>query len=394
VNSEYVNNLVRGKNCYLVFMGIDLENLLYSTWSVSTKESIDIHHGVNLELCYECIDCKYCYKVFFSQLAEKCHSSYFLYNCFNCHDCFGAVNTRNRAYIYMGKQYTEKEYKEIIKNIKAEDLSQLQKKIQQLKNKAIVPALRITRSSNCFGEYIDNCEDCNFCFDIFNSNKLKYCFNIFDAKDCHDVCYHGVNVELSYESVNGGVNSYRNLFCNTSRESNNIEYCEFCHGCQDCFGCIGLRNKKYCILNKQYEQESFDKLRMKIIEYMKKIKEYGEFFPVQYSPFPYIDSVANDYFPQAEKESKIIVDNNLPICCECGKNYKFIPQELKFYQKESLPMPKICFNCRHKKRLALRNPNKFWSRVCIKCNKKIQTTYAPDRLEIVYCEECYNKEIY
>jgi len=27
------------------------------------------------------------------------------------------------------------------------------------------------------------------------------------------------------------------------------------------------------------------------------------------------------------------------------------------------------------------------------CNTTFQTTYAPDRKEIIYCEACYNKEI-
>jgi len=28
------------------------------------------------------------------------------------------------------------------------------------------------------------------------------------------------------------------------------------------------------------------------------------------------------------------------------------------------------------------------------CTNEFETPYAPDRPEIVYCEECYNKEIY
>jgi hypothetical protein len=45
-------------------------------------------------------------------------------------------------------------------------------------------------------------------------------------------------------------------------------------------------------------------------------------------------------------------------------------------------------------RMALRNPRKLFTRICDKCWKDIKTTYATDRSEIVYCEECYNKEVY
>jgi hypothetical protein len=44
--------------------------------------------------------------------------------------------------------------------------------------------------------------------------------------------------------------------------------------------------------------------------------------------------------------------------------------------------------------MALRNPRKLFDRKCDKCWVKIKTTYSPDRKEIVYCESCYNKEVY
>ena len=71
----------------------------------------------------------------------------------------------------------------------------------------------------------------------------------------------------------------------------------------------------------------------------------------------------------------------------------------------NLPLPKFCPNCRHYQRIALRNPFKLWHRKCM-CNKKnhshkaekcvveFETSYAPDRPEIIYCEKCYQQEIY
>jgi CxxC-x17-CxxC domain-containing protein len=59
-----------------------------------------------------------------------------------------------------------------------------------------------------------------------------------------------------------------------------------------------------------------------------------------------------------------------------------------------IPIPHNCFDCRHKARMALRNPRRLWSRTCAKCGTAISTSYSPDRPEIVYCEECYLKEVY
>ena len=79
----------------------------------------------------------------------------------------------------------------------------------------------------------------------------------------------------------------------------------------------------------------------------------------------------------------------------CTEAFKIIPQELEFYKKLNLPLPRYCPNCRHHQRLKNRNPFKLYTRTCQKegCHNTFQTTYSPDRPEIVYCEKCYNKEV-
>ena len=91
-------------------------------------------------------------------------------------------------------------------------------------------------------------------------------------------------------------------------------------------------------------------------------------------------------------------------CKDCKKNFKIIPQELSFYQQEHLPVPKFCPECRHRQRMALRTPRALWQRRCMctkpnhghsgQCLNEFETAYSPDGKEMVYCEDCYNKEIY
>lgn len=157
---------------------------------------------------------------------------------------------------------------------------------------------------------------------------------------------------------------------------------------------------------------------------MQKTEEWGEFFPKNFSPFSYNISLAQEYFPTTEsealsqgfswKEEKIsqeymgpkveipdsIDDVDKSICqkilqCEVtGKLYKITPQELKFYKQMSLPIPRKCPDQRHKERMQLRNPRKLFERKCDKCNCEIQTTYAPERPEKVFCETCYLESVY
>ena len=101
----------------------------------------------------------------------------------------------------------------------------------------------------------------------------------------------------------------------------------------------------------------------------------------------------------------------------CTEAFKVIPDELKFYQRMNLPIPHLCPNCRHYNRLKQRNPLKLWHRKCQcagiesdnkiyqntinhplhnenHCSNEFETPYSLERKEIVYCEECYNKEVY
>jgi len=160
---------------------------------------------------------------------------------------------------------------------------------------------------------------------------------------------------------------------------------------------------------------------------MKKTDEWGEFFPTSISPFGYNEIAAFEYYPLTKKESltkgwkwkesddvisdvtKTIPASKLPdsiedipddilnwgIICEVSdRPFKIVPQELKFYRTNKLPIPHLHPDERYKMRLSLRNPRKLCDRTCNKCSTDIKTSYHPDRPEKVYCEKCYLKEVY
>jgi CxxC-x17-CxxC domain-containing protein len=228
--------------------------------------------------------------------------------------------------------------------------------------------------------------------------------------------------ELCFETI-GCAGLFDCKSCDSCWNNSNIDFCNLCFSSKNLFGCIGLKHAQYCILNKQYSKEEYFKTREKIIQHMKKTKEWGEFFPIELSPFAYNETVADEYFPLIEKEilaknlkfreekqsfkydgpkyeipAKIedvpddIVDKILT-CEATGKYYKIQKAELRFYRKMNLPIPRLCPDERHKRRMALRNPRKLFSRECAECGKNIQTTFAPDRPEKVLCEKCYLSEV-
>jgi hypothetical protein len=52
--------------------------------------------------------------------------------------------------------------------------------------------------------------------------------------------------------------------------SSNIYYSHNIDNCSFCLGCIGLKNKSFCILNKQYTKEEWYEMADKIFATMEK----------------------------------------------------------------------------------------------------------------------------
>ena len=114
----------------------------------------------------------------------------------------------------------------------------------------------------------------------------------------------------------------------------------------------------------------------------------------------FIDFI-NNYKKDNEPESQIedVKDDILDAiisCQDCKKAFRIIKQELEFLRGEQIPLPRLCVDCRHFKRVTQRLPSRLWPRHCMKpgCANEFKTSYAPDRPEIVYCEKCYKEEVY
>ena len=81
-------------------------------------------------------------------------------------------------------------------------------------------------------------------------------------------------------------------------------------------------------------------------------------------------------------------------CEQSGKPYKIIQQELEYYKKHGIPLPRLCPAQRHLNRNDLGNPRQLWKRECGECGKAIDTSYKEGRGEKVVCEGCYLSAVY
>jgi hypothetical protein len=427
-NSEYTNHSYHNKNCYLIFNTAYNQDVYYSTnLIVKCKDCSDCLAAENGELLYWALYVKDCYNSKFLAHCSNCRDSVFLYDCRNCSNCFMCSNLRNKQYYITNKPYSKEAYEEKMKEYdtgKYSQLSVLKEKFffNHVEKDAIHKNLQIVNAENSRGDYIFNSKNVDRSFYTDKCEDISCCYDALDNKDCMDTYESSIKCELQYECYACNESSMMK-FCVLSL-GHNLEYCDYCFNCKECFGCTGLKNKKYCIFNRQYSPEEYMILKKQIIEHMKKNNEYGEFFPVSIAPFGYNETIAQEYYPLSpevaknkgykwkDKDEKEYVFSNYKIrddikdvpdeiinealsCEVCSKNYKIIPQELLFYRKMSLPVPRICFDCRHNERIdRFRNPRKLRESTCYNCAKSIFTSYPNATVAKIYCEDCYLTEVH
>ena len=452
-NSEYTNGAAYNKNCYMIFVSDHNEDSFYSYWIMHSRNTADCHTSDDCEFCYECVGCKKCYMTKFSEDCTNCQNVIASKNCSNCQDCICCVNLKNKNYCIFNEQYSKEEYSEKVKELNLQNHEGIRivlDKVRDLSANSIVKYMHGIQNANVVGDYVFNSKNS---FECFGSNAIedsKYITWGDNSNNCQDGYVVVDKSTFSYE-VASSVNLNNVKFSFGCQNDFNSQYCDFCENSNSLFGCIGIKKKEYCILNEQYSKEEYEELLPKIIEHINSELyidkggieyKYGEFFPTTLVPFAYNETVAQEYFPKNKEEAQkmgyfwrepeernykiTLASKDLPqsieeteesilneiIGCEhegkcdegCSLAFKIIPEELQLYRKMGISIPRLCFNCRHTQRFKKKNPQKLWKRQCMcdkrnhfheeeKCSNEFETSYAPDRPEIVYCEQCYNAEI-
>ena len=287
-----------------------------------------------------------------------------------------------------------------------------------------------------YSTYIFNSKEC---MDTYWVTKSEFNYETVDCISCTRLQY-SCYCEECYNSV--FLFNYRN--------------CHDCFGCVNLKnGAYCIFNKQYA--KEEYEEfvpriiEHMDK--MPYVDKGGHVYKFGEFFPAQISPFAYNETIAQEMFPLSRDEAlaqgfswreqqkrnyvptkraselpDLIAEVSDSICNEiiecdhkgkcsdqCTTAFKITPVELQFYKQMQIPLPRLCQNCRHFARVRQRNPIQLWERKCMcagvtsesgtyensakhfygdgHCQNEFETSYAPERPEIVYCEQCYNQEI-
>ncbi len=381
-NTRYADMIINSKNVYLSsWIARDNENILYSfrvrefcknvfnsIWVVSNSNNV-----------YSCVWISNSFNIFYSSSINNSNNIYFSSNLTWCTECILCNDLENSSYYIENKKYSKKDYlvkkEEILKDKK--NYLKLYKKVDKnwkKYNTENVTWTNITES--------ENIENGNFIFNCKNWRNIMYGWSNNDGQNWYDSMIiwkwikdiYGVNMCWANSS-----NIYNSL---TIGWSHNIMYSMFLETCSYCIWCIWLKNKSYCILNKQYTKKEWEILADKIFTKMENDWILWDFFPWEINPFYFNDTIAgilwNFSKETAEKKwyiwrnkeiktdipewSDIITITDLNdyqwynenwnweinpeilkkvIVDEKGDYYRIVQIEYDFLMKHSLPLPEI-----------------------------------------------------
>ncbi|MBI4239651.1 hypothetical protein HY620_01530 [Candidatus Uhrbacteria bacterium] len=425
-NSDYQNWSGSNKDCYMVFNSGQNEMLMYSRGMRSCRDTIDCYYGVNVERSYSSVNVHDSSGVRWCQNVRSCLDSWFLRDCTGCTNCFGCVNLRYKEYHFFNEPLSKEEYERRVGEIvgSVERIQEMKKKFEEFSASHPFKATHNMKSEDCSGDYIVDSKNCHHSFEIDKNENANYNYFTKTAKDSYDCVGFGYDSELLYETVAVGF-SHKVMTSLYVENGTDIAYCANTRASSSCIGCDGLNKSQYCILNKHYSESDYHALRETIITSMKQEGSWGSYFPLSLAPFAYNESIANDYYPMAKKEALAAgfrwndalpdtrgketmqlgaipdhikdvqesISKEILACAECGKNYKITSKELELYRSFSVPIPRECFNCRHRERLNMRGPMRLFGRQCSICSTTITTSISPTQPLTVLCDACYTTSV-
>ncbi len=274
---------------------------------------------------------------------------------------------------------------------------------------------RLVYESVSVGDGINNAKFCDECYP--NCRNLEYCFQCKSSSDLFGCIglkkkqYCILNkqyTEEEYKELVPKIKKHMAEMPFKDKTGKIYKYGEFFPAEMSPFGYNETIANEYQLLTKE------EAIKQGFTWYKKPESEYKS------------TTKANDLPDHIKGVDESILDKVIECAreneekeeCRGSGVFKMIPAELDFYKKQNISLPRLCPDCRHFERIKQRNPMILHERKCMcqgekdetktyqnqaqkhldhaknkPCPNKFQTTYAPDRKEIVYCKGCYQKEV-
>ncbi len=205
-----------------------------------------------------------------------------------------------------------------------------------------------------FSAYLDNCEECEYCFGCVGLRKKKYCIlNVQYTKEEYEALLSKIKTDMKEKGEWG----------------------------------------KFFPLAAAYS--GYNDSLAQIMFPMKKEEALAFGAKWQESPVAHHEGINGNDLPDRIDDVKDDIVKQRIICPETNLSYNIAPHELAFYREHGIPLPRRHFD--------RRTFNRFWPMtqmmipqrgICLYCKKEIEHYYSPELgFKKIACVECYQKEI-
>jgi hypothetical protein len=404
---------------------------------------------MNCGRCYACTwsdDCFDCTAVHFSLNCRGCT------NCFGCAN----LRNKNYQFFneQLSKEEYEKRLAEF--DWSRGSIREMKIKMRGTALRVPHKNFHGSKTQDSSGDYIENTQRARLNFNCRESKETAYLQDSWDMIDCWDNT-EVLTAERCYELQGCAFlrNCLVLRSCTTMTDCSYCDMCFSLTNCFGCFGlkskeyCIlnkqyskeeylSLKSRIIAHMKKTGEWGSYFPPEQSPFGYNESVAQ--DFFPLTESEakqkgLPWYNSGEKDYkptlnaadLPSTFSETKDSILNEVIRCRTqdseeeerthplCATAFRMIPMEFDLYRKLNIPVPDKCFPCRRTDRFARRNPRKLWPGKCQcagvksengiyqnianhfhkdgRCPNEFETSYSPERKEIIYCEQCYQAEV-
>lgn len=264
-DSEFCNEIYSSKNMYYCFDSYESADCCYIFDSYICASCVDCDYAVESELCYECVDVNKCFNCEYLEYCGGLTDSAFSYDCGNCNNIFGCVNLKNKSFCIFNRQLTEEEYKVKVKELKKLPPEKILAVVSGLKKRfPLTQTIGFENENTDYGNYIHFNKNCYLCFDAAYDEDCGYLYDSFHCQTCYDLTYASQGTELTYQALDS-TNLFNCNFIIHGSSCQDSSYLFNCFNVKNSLGCVGLKNKDYCILNRQFTKEEYDRLSRQIL---------------------------------------------------------------------------------------------------------------------------------
>ena len=267
-NCEYGDYLYMCNNAYSSFDNAQCEDITYIFDSFKAKNCADGDYVVESELCYECVDVLKCYNSTYLNYCQRITDSHYCWDCGDSHHLFGCVHLHFKEYCIFNIQYTKEEYEKKVIDLLKQSPSIHLEEMKKISMKFPVSTSYIAHSENSdYGNHVDFSKNMYLCFDSAHSENSCYLYDAHHIKNSFDLT-QSFHSQFCYECVDSSTlnNCHHMINCDSIFDSG---FCSDCKNSNHLLGCVAIDKKEYCILNKQYTKDEYEKIVQEIMSTFK-----------------------------------------------------------------------------------------------------------------------------